>query len=288
MNYNYHNINYNRILMIEAITISERRPSALRSALRKAFGPSRSSYNFVRPNTQVLDPTFPCPCCSEKLTVPISQAGKKARCRHCYQPIRICDPKRRQAATDLSRDLDPLSRPSDYPLCGHRASTMDYVPRGAVAVLPLLLLVGFGILLVSLLPKGNAKLGLTAALSGPTPVQLIESPAVNAEQLVSSFLSAEDWTHSVASVHDGLSVAGDIAALNKHLPEGGFKTSSQINKDGTATVCVNFADGSLTHFQVAEIGGEQLIVWESNPGGMRNQFDESRARMVGMPELEPK
>ena len=270
--------------MLEAITISERRPSALRSLFRKAFGSRVSKQNFVRPLSQELDPDFPCPCCGKVLSIPASQAGKKARCRHCYQPIRNADPEAGKPALDLSQELDPISHPQDYPLCGHRATVVDYIPRGALAAMPLLVLVAVGVSLIGLLPKGDAKLGLVAAAHGPTPIEILTSPALEAEALVERFLNTRDWTKSVAHVFDGLSVADEIAALSQHRPAGDFKTSSRINDDGTSTVRVNFSDGTYTHFKVANIDGEDLIMWDSNPTRVPNEI---HSRMVGMPEMEP-
>ena len=271
--------------MLEAISISERRPSAVSSLFRKAFGSRFSKHNFVRPRSQELDPQFPCPCCSKVLSIPASQAGKKARCRHCYQAIRNADPEAEKPAIDLSQELEPISRPQDYPLCGHRATALDYIPRGALAAVPLLVLVAVGITLVGLLPKGDARLGLASVTYGPTPIELLTSPAVEAEDLVSKFLKAKDWTHGVPHVFDGLSVAEEIAALSKHRPAGEFTTSSRINEAGSSTVRVNFSDGTYTHFQVANIDGEDLILWDANPNGLPNEL---HSRMVGMPEMEPK
>ena len=72
--------------MHQAITISEGRPSAARTLLRRAYRSQPSRQNFVRPQSQLQDPVFACPCCSKALSVPASQAGKPGRCRHCFSP----------------------------------------------------------------------------------------------------------------------------------------------------------------------------------------------------------
>ncbi|MFT4549643.1 MAG: hypothetical protein ACI9UA_003710 [Pseudoalteromonas tetraodonis] len=271
--------------MLEPITISEGRPSAIRTLLRKAIGRLNAKHNFVRPMSQPLDPEFPCPCCAKTITIPASQAGQKGRCRHCYMPIRNAAPNRNKPAADLSRDFDPIARPKDYPLTGHQTTVTDYIPRSALAALPLMTLIVVGLGLLTLLPKTEAGVGLVAATMGPTPIELITSPAIEAEQLVSNFLALPDWTEGVAHVHDGLNVASEIAALSEHLPNGGFATSSKLNDDGTSTVRVNFHDGTLAHFQVANIDGEDLIIWDANPHGLPIDIN---SRMVGMPEMEPK
>ena len=271
--------------MLQPIPLADRRPSPFRNLLQRAMRPLGGRKNFVRPATQALDPVFPCPSCENSVTVPASQAGKRGRCRHCCSPIRNAAPDRGQPAVDLSKDVHTISHPEQYPLSGHRATPIDYIPRGALAAMPLLVLVAVGIALLSLLPKGDARRGIAAAAGGPTPIQLLTSPAHEAEQLVSDFLNAPDWTHGVAHVFDGLAVADQIAALTEHLPAGGFSTSSKINEDGTSTVRVNFRDGTLTHFQVANIDGEDKILWDALPDGM--PFGH-HSRMVGMPDLEPK
>ncbi|MGI9239900.1 MAG: hypothetical protein ACR2RV_03815 [Verrucomicrobiales bacterium] len=136
-----------------------------------------------------------------------------------------------------------------------------------------------------MLPQGDIGRGAIAAAHAPTPIEVLSSPAVEAENLVSEFLNTSDWTQSVAHVLDGLEVADEIAALSDQIPDGGFKTSSRLNPDGTSTVRVNFSDGTLTHFQVANINGEDLIVWQANPSGMPNELN---SRLVGLPEMEPK
>ena len=271
------------IVMPHPFIQAEGRPSALGTLLRRTFR-SGSRQNFVRPQEQLQDPQFPCPKCSKTLTVPVSQAGKKGRCRHCYSPIRNAAPALDRPAVDLSQSLDSIARPEDYPLCGHRASTIDYLPRGVLAAMPLLALVAIGIVLLSLLPKGDVGTGIIAAAHGSTPIEVLGSPAIEAEELVSEFLTTDDWTESVVFVHDGLNVASEVAALSEHLPEGGFSTTSKLNEDGTSTVRVNFQDGSLTHFQVAHIDGEDLIIWDANPNGMPNELG---SRMAGLPESEP-
>jgi len=271
--------------MFEAITISEGRPSAARTLVRRAYRSRPTRQNFVRPLSQLQDPVFPCPCCSRALSVPVSQAGRRGRCRHCFSPLRNPDPSRGREAIDLSQTLEPVTHPEAYPLCGHRASSIDYIPRGALSALPLLLLIAVGTMLIALLPEGDIGRGAIAAAHGPTPIEVLSSPAVEAELLVSEFLNADDWTLGVAHVLDGLEVADEIAALGDQVPEGGFKTSSKLNPDGTSTVRVNFSDGTLTHFQVANIDGEDLIIWQANPVGIP---DEINSRLVGLPEMEPK
>jgi len=269
--------------MIESISISEGRPSAIRTLLGRAFRPLPNRQNFVRPPEQTLDPTFHCPACETLITVPSSQAGKKCRCRHCYSAIRNADPRANKAAVDLSYDSESITHPDNFPLIGHRAAVLDYLPRGAVAALPLLFLVGLALTLVALLPKGNIKDGVAAGVKGPTPIEIIASPAIGAEDVVTSFLSTSDWTHSVAHVHGGIDVAAQIANLTDRIPEGNFSTSSSVNDDGTSTVQVNFADGSHTKFRVANIDGEDLILWEAYDTRYHN---ERSLRMVGMP-MEP-
>ena len=211
----------------------------------------------------------------------------KGRCRHCYSPIRHADPKRERAAVDLSQALDSVTHPEAYPLWGHRAKAIDYIPRGAISALPLLSLIAIGIALLALLPEGDIGRGVISAAYGATPIEVISSPAIEAETLVRKFLSTPDWTQNVGNVLDGLEVADEIAALTGQVPEGGFHTSSKLNADGTSTVRVNFSDGTLTHFQVANIGGEDLIIWKANPSGLLDDLDPD-SQLVGLPEMEPK
>ena len=273
--------------MPDAITISEGRPSMRHTLLKRAFRQLPFRQNFVRPAKQELDPEFPCPNpeCAMTLVLPASQAGKKGRCRHCYSPIRYAAPSKGTPAVDLSRDLDPLKHPEEYALCGHRATVLDYIPRSAIAAVPLLALVALGVILLAMIPRGNAAVGAITAAHGPTPVEVLTSPALEAEELVSKFLTASDWTTSVCHVHAGLEVAGEVAALTARIPEGEFHTTANLNQDGSSTVRVDFTNGSFTHFQVANIDGEDLILWNTNHFGMP---DESLSRMAGLPEMEPK
>lgn len=264
--------------------IPESRPSPVSSLLKRSFRQVPCRQNFVRPAKQSTDPEFHCPKCSELLTVPGSQAGKKARCRHCYAAIRSAAPGRGLEAVDLSQDLDSLSHPQSYPLCGHRAATFDYIPRSAIAALPLLTLITLALALIALIPKGDAGRGAIAAAYHCVPMGALSSPAVEAEQLVSAFLTAPDWTYSVGHVYSGLEYAGQIASVTENLPEGDFRTTSKLNQDGSATVRVHFRDGTATDFKVAHIDGEDLIVW-NNRGTNTPGADYSR--MVGMPEMEP-
>ena len=269
--------------MLDSILIREGRPSAFRTFRRRLFRSGRAQ-NFVRPAPQSADIEFPCPSCDEDLAVPASQAGKKARCRHCYAPLRNPDPTRERGAINLSQTFDPIARPHDYPLCGHRATAIDYMPRSALAAVPLLCLIATAIALIGLAPKGDVTRGAVAAAYHSVPLESLSSNAIEAEQVVAEFLDAPDWTHGVGHVHSGLDYAEEVAALSEILPRGGFSTSSKLNEDGSASVRVRFRDGSLTYFRVANFDGEDLIVWNDHDHALP---DEQFSRMVGAPELEP-
>ena len=156
--------------MPESTSITEGKASPVRTLLTRSFRAAPRPQNFVRPTKQSADPGFPCPKCEETLFVPASQAGKKARCRHCYAPILSAAPQRDRAAVDLSQDLDPIAHPGSYPLCGHRAVALDYIPRSALAALPLLCLITLALVLIGLAPKGSAKRGAIAAAYHSTPM----------------------------------------------------------------------------------------------------------------------
>ena len=72
--------------------------------------------------------------------------------------------------------------------------------------------------------------------------------------------------------------------MAEKLPEGDYRTSSTLNADGSATVHVRFRDGTRSRFNVAHIGGEDLIVWNPSEVTMPGA---DYSRMVGMPEMEP-
>jgi hypothetical protein len=226
---------------------------------------------------------FSCPCCRFPAALPVSLAGKKARCPRCYSAIRAPHPRKGLKTRVFENDVEALLHPERFSRYDKAHKLIPWLglplPRFQQAFHAAGVTVLMAILAVFAPALTSADSAAAARFIAPPGEPWGERPYYKerARLLVEQFLAADSVREKAAFVRDGRRVAPLMEDWYNRRPGGRSLTPVAIDVSGTGfyahgleypvtDVHVQLADGADVTFAVEHLPEGDRIEWESSVG----------------------